>query len=103
MTLPIVRVSRGRFDPGRYGEIKKELAASSLSLVPAIQALPGMLHYYVGIDAVTSTMVNVSVWDSLEHAQQMSTLAPMLALATAFRALGVEFDPIANHETLWEL
>src|SRR5436190_10081953 len=103
MALPIVRVSRGRFDPGRYEEIKQELTASSESLVPAIQALPGMLHYYVGIDAVTSTMVNVSIWDSLEHAQQMSTLAPMLALATSFRALGVEFAPIANHETLWEL
>lgn len=54
----------------------------------------------VGIDAVTSTMVNVSVWHSLEHAQQMSTLAPMLALASDFKAFGVEFDPITNYETL---
>jgi hypothetical protein len=103
MALPIVRVSRGRFDWSRYEEISQRLADARLTLFPAIQRLPGLLHYYVGIDAVTSTMVNVSIWDSLEHAQQMSTLAPMLALASAFQSLGVKFDPIANYATLWEV
>ena len=103
MALPVVCISRGRFDSGRYEDIRKRLADARLTLIPAIQALPGMLHYYVGIDAVTSTMVNVSVWNSLEHAQQMSTLAPMLALAGTFQSVGVEFEPMANYETLWEI
>jgi hypothetical protein len=34
----------------------------------------------------------------------MATLAPMLALAEEFAALGVEFErPILNDETLWRL
>ncbi len=82
MALPIVRISRGRFDAHRYEDIRKRLADARLTLIPAIQALPGMLHYYVGIDAETSTMVNISIWNCLEHAQQMSTLGPMLALVS---------------------
>jgi len=103
MIAPIVRISRGRFEPGQYQEIKEQLIAARQSLIPAIRSLPGLLNYYVGIDAVTSTMINVSLWDSLEHAQQMSGLAPMLALASMFQQLGVQFDTIANHETLWEV
>jgi hypothetical protein len=49
-------------------------------------------------------MVNVSVWDSLEHAQAMTTLAAMGALAKEFIALGVEFErPIVNYPTLWHI
>ena len=49
-------------------------------------------------------MVNVSVWDTLEHAQAMSSLAEMSALAQEYMALGVEFErPIANYPILWQL
>ena len=49
-------------------------------------------------------MTNVSVWDTLEDAQQMASLREMLDLAGTFAELGVQFDrPITNHETLWTL
>jgi quinol monooxygenase YgiN len=80
------------------------LDASAKSLVPAIRAMPGCLSYYAGSDATTNTMVNVSVWDSLEHAQAMGSLPEMAALARDFIALGVEFErPIANYPVLWQL
>ena len=49
-------------------------------------------------------MVNVSVWESLEAANQMATLPEMLALAGEFIELGVEFErPIVNYASLWEM
>jgi hypothetical protein len=49
-------------------------------------------------------MINVSTWDTLEHAQAMATLSEMAALAQEFGALGVEFErPIANYPVLWQL
>jgi hypothetical protein len=37
-------------------------------------------------------MLNVSVWDTLEHAQAMGSLPEMAALAKEFSGLGVEFE-----------
>lgn len=100
----VVRISRGSFEASRYGEIEQRLRDSSQSLIPAIRKLPGMLHYYVGIDRESSTMVNVSVWESLAAAQQMASLEEMLALAGEFVAMGVTFErPIINYDTLWQL
>jgi hypothetical protein len=49
-------------------------------------------------------MVNISVWATLDDAKQMESLAPMLALATEFMSLGVQFErPITNYESLWEV
>jgi hypothetical protein len=49
-------------------------------------------------------MVNVSVWRSLNDAQQMQTLVPMQALAEEFTREGVRFErPIINYETLWQV
>ena len=80
------------------------LAASAKTLVPAIRALAGCLSYYVSTDEASSTMINVSVWDSTEHANAMAGLAPMLALAKEFVELGVEFErPIVNYPVLWQL
>jgi quinol monooxygenase YgiN len=70
----------------------------------AIRGLPGCLSYYAGSDATTNTMVNVSVWDTLEHAQAMGSLPEMTALAKEFVSLGVEFErPVANYHVLWRL
>jgi hypothetical protein len=72
-------------------------------LVPAIQRLDGCSHYFAAIDRESSSMVNVSVWRTLEDARQMQTLAPMLALAEEFTREGVRFErPALNYETLWE-
>jgi hypothetical protein len=98
-----VRVSKGRFSPAQYGEVKQLLEASSVPLVPALRALRGLLYYHVAADPVTNTMVNVSVWESLEDAKQMDTLQAMLAQRAVFEQGGVAFDAIANYEPLWKI
>jgi quinol monooxygenase YgiN len=78
--------------------------AASQSLVSAIRVLPGCLSFYVATEESSSTMVNVSVWETLEQAQAMSTLVKMSALAQEFTALGVQFErPIINYPVLWKL
>ncbi len=100
----IIRISRGRYKPELHTEVTARLQASAKSLVPAIKALPGCISYCVGSEEASSTMVNVSVWDSLEHAQAMGSLPEMGALAKDFIALGVEFErPIINYPSLWQL
>ncbi len=99
-----VRISKGRYRPELHAEVTARLSASAATLVPAIRALPGCLHYHAGSDESSATMVNVSVWDTLEHAQAMGSLPEMAALAREFVALGVEFErPIVNYPVLWTL
>ena len=98
----IIRISRGTFDPTRYDEVAERLNTSQAQLIPAVTALPGNLSFYAGIDRASNSMVNLSVWETIEHAKQMDSLAPMLALAGEFQKLGVQFErPITNYETLW--
>jgi hypothetical protein len=100
----IVRISRASFPPENYAAVEARLAASQKTLVPAIRQLAGCLHYFAAIDRGSSSMVNVSVWRSLADAQQMQTLAPMLALAEEFSREGVRFErPVINFETLWKI
>lgn len=102
--LPVVRISRGSFTPESYESVKQRLDASRKSLIPAIKKLRGLLHYYVGIDAESNTMINVSVWKTVADAKQMETLQPMRDLAGEFIAAGVTFErPINNYETLWRI
>ena len=90
--MAIVRISRGSFASEQYETVRTRLDAAQKTLVPAIRGLAGCLHYFVAIDRDSSSMVNVSVWRSLADAQQMQTLAPMLALAEEFTREGVRFD-----------
>ena len=100
----VVRISRASFAPEKYDDIKDRLDRAQNVLAPAIQGLHGCIHYFAAIDRESSTMVNVSVWQSVEDAKQMQTLAPMLALAEEFTREGVRFErPILNYETLWEV
>jgi quinol monooxygenase YgiN len=99
-----VRISKGRYRPELHTEVTVRLKQSAVTLVPAIKALPGCLSYYAGSDETSNTMINVSVWDSVEHAQAMGSLPEMAALAKEFIALGVEFErPIVNYPVLWSL
>lgn len=102
--MQVVRISLGRFDPENFEVIRKLLDESQKSLVSAIRTLKGNQSYYVGIDRQNNAMTNVSVWDSLEDAQQMASLQAMLDLAKVFVEAGVKFErPITNHETLWTM
>jgi hypothetical protein len=102
--MSVVRISLGRFDAQRYEAIRKLLDQSQETLIPAIRALKGNRAYYVGIDRENNAMTNVSVWDTLADAVQMSALQAMLDLAKTFVEAGVRFErPITNHETLWTI
>ncbi len=99
----VVRISVGFFEPSRADQVAQMLQEWVVSLTPALQKLPGMLHYYVGVDRGKGAMTNTSLWESLEHAQQMANLPEMLALRTKFEALGINFIEITNHEVLWQV
>jgi hypothetical protein len=101
--MPVVRISKGRFELANLEEAERLLADSERALREPLQALDGLLHYYVGIDRELGYLTNVSVWETLEDAHQMDTLQPMLAQRPILEAAGVEFEKITNHETLWEI
>jgi len=103
MSEPVVRISQGFFEPQQFGVVATKLQEGRSSLEPALRALPGLMHYYVSIDPVSNNMVNVSVWESLQAAQQMNTLQEMLAQRDIFVALGVTFQPIRNYSGLWSI
>jgi hypothetical protein len=101
--IPIVRISKGRFASENLGGVRKLIEQYAVPLVPAIKALRGLLYYSAGVDPVTSTVVNLSIWTDLAAARQMDTLAPMLAQRPVLEQAGVQFDQIANYEPLWEI
>jgi hypothetical protein len=101
--MPVVRISKGKFDAANLAAVERLLVDSEGALRDALIRLPGLLHYYVGIDRERGSVTNVSVWDSLEHARQMDTLQAMLAQRPLAAAAGVSFEPITNHETLWTI
>jgi hypothetical protein len=99
----VVRLSRGTYAVSQHPKVARLLEEGSASLVPALRRLSGLVHYYVGADAVTGTLVNVSVWETLAQAQQMATLQEMLDQRALFLKLGVVFDPLVNYPTLWNV
>jgi hypothetical protein len=99
----IVRISKGTFPPDRAADAETALAASERTLRDALEGMPGLIHYYVGIDREAGQLTNTSVWDTLEHALAMSSLVPMLAQRPILEAAGVTFEPITNHDTLWSI
>ncbi len=103
MPEPVVRISQGFFEPQQYDIIAAKLKEGRAILESSLRALPGLVHYYVSIDAVSNSMVNVSIWESLQAARQMNTLKEMLAQRDIFVALGVKFQPIRNYSGLWSV
>ena len=100
-TYPVVRISKGRFASAQYDEIHRLAQESVKPLVPAIKRLRGLLYYSAGVDPVTNTIVNISIWTDLAAAKQMETLPEMLAERPIMEQAGVQFDAIANYEPLW--
>jgi heme-degrading monooxygenase HmoA len=101
--MHVVRISTGRFEPKHAPHVERRLAESEHALRGALTKLPGLLHYYAGVDRARGAVINVSVWDSMEHAHQMDTLTEMLAQRPLMEAAGVVFEPITNHETAWTI
>jgi hypothetical protein len=101
--MSVVRISRGTFDLSRLDEVEKLMADSEDALREPLEQLPGLLHYYVGIDRELGAVTNVSVWSSLDEAHVMDTLPAMLAQRPVLEAGGVTFQVITNHETQWTI
>jgi hypothetical protein len=99
----IVRISKGRFDLERLAQVEQLLVDSEHALREPLQALPGLIHYYAGIDREKGYATNVSVWDSLEHAHQMDTFQPMLAQRPIVEGVGVRFEVLTNHDAVWTI
>jgi hypothetical protein len=99
----VVRVSRGNFDPARFSEVREMTIATGRYLIPAIKKLPGLISYYAGASP-DGSMVHVSIWESDEHAQQMSRLKEMIvdARQDAEKA-GATFLPIVNYPIDWTI
>ncbi len=104
MSSPIIRVSVMRVEPAQFAHFAQLLAESESALVPGIKGMKGCQLYFAGADEATTSVTNVSIWDSLEDAQQMSRFQPKLDLAKPFFELGAQFErPIRNYATLWRL
>jgi hypothetical protein len=104
MAAPVIRISLGTFESDKAAIVEAKLIESKAALEAGIRAMRGNLGYYVGIDRRNNAISNVSLWDSVDAAEQMATFQPMLDLAKTFVALGVQFQrPILNLTTLWEL
>ena len=99
----VVRVSTGHFEPSQLAAVERTLEEGGSRLIPAIQKLPGCRHYYAALQREANAIINVSVWDSLEHAAQMGSLEEMRREGALMRSLGVRFEPILNYETAWTI
>ncbi len=98
-----VRVSRGTFDPSRFAEVDAMNMKTSEYLIPAIRRLPGLIHFYAGVSPEGSA-VQVSVWDSREHATQLNQLREMTVDARGeAEACGVTFHPIVIYPINWTI
>jgi hypothetical protein len=100
----VVRVSIIRCAPEHFDELKRMMAEAEATLAPGIRQLRGLVDFYVGEDAATSSLCNVSRWRTLADAHQLDTYQPMLDLGASFIAKGAKFErPIMNYSEQWEI
>lgn len=101
---PIVRVSIIRCAPDRYAELRQMMIDADAVLRPGIEAMRGLIAFYVGADEATTSLTNTSLWVDLDTAKQLDRFQPMLDLGKEFVAKGAVFErPIMNYTTLWQL
>lgn len=104
MSDPVVRVSILRCEAAQFARLRQMMVEAEALLRPGVEAMPGLLAFYVGADEATHSLMNTSVWDSLEHAQQLDHFQPMLDAGKRFVAEGATFErPIMNYATLWRV
>lgn len=101
---PIVRVSILRCPPDKFAEMRQMMIDVETLLRPGIEAMPGLIAFYVGEDEATSSLSNVSLWVDLDSAKQLDRYQPMLDSGKPFVAKGATFErPIMNYATLWQI
>ena len=101
--FPLVRVSVLRCAPDRFAALRQDMAEAEAVLAPGIRAMRGCLAYFAGADEASSSLTNVSIWETLEDAKQMERFQPMLDLGKRVTEAGATFDrPIMNYTPLWQ-
>jgi hypothetical protein len=66
-------------------------------IIPALRQLSGLIHFYSGVSPKGS-IVQVSVWDTDEHAAQLDRLKEMVVDGRRdMESVGVTFTPIINY------
>jgi hypothetical protein len=104
MTTPIIRVSIIRCEPAKFAHFRDRMAEAEAVLVPGIRKLRGCLSFFAGADEATSSLSNVSFWETLADAKQLDTYQPMLDLGKQYVAEGATFErPIMNYLTQWQI
>ncbi len=100
MQQPVVRVSIIRCAPEKFAELRRMMVEADAVLRTGIEAMPGMIDFYAGADEATSSLMNVSVWKTLDNAEQPGHV-PAHARSGKGLWQGAIFErPIANHATL---
>ena len=94
----IIRISRAHFDPATADEVEKVLLEERARIWPEQEKLPGFIDGYLGVDRRNGSMIWVTFWDSVDHANALGTLPQMASSNARFRARGLTFDPISTHE-----
>ena len=101
---PVVRVSILRCPPDKFAEMRQMMNDLEPVLRPGIEAMRGLVAFYVGEDEATSSLSNVSLWTDLDAAKQLDTFRPMLDSGKPFIDKGGTFErPIMNYLPMWEL
>jgi hypothetical protein len=99
---PVLRISVLHCDASKFARLRAMMIEAEAVLRPGIEAMPGLLAFYTGADEASLSMMQTSVWDTLEHAKQLDSFQPMLDAGRRFVAEGATFArPIVNYETLW--
>lgn len=97
----VVRISRASFDPVRFAEVNAASKKTSQYIIPAVRRLPGLLRFYAGVSPKGS-IVQISVWDTDEHAAQLDRLKEMVVDGRRdMEAAGVTFTPIFHYPIDW--
>lgn len=101
---PVIRASIIRCAPAQFLELRQMMLDADAVLRPGIEAMSGLLAFYVGADEATASLSNISLWSTLDEARQLDGFKPMLELGRAFVLKGATFErPIMNYTTLWQL
>jgi hypothetical protein len=101
--MSVVRVSILLCPADRLMEVEEMMKAAERPL-SGIRKLKGLKSYFAGVDREKFQLINVSVWETEEDAQQMASFQPMLDLGKAFMKIeGLSFvRPIPNFEIIWQ-
>ncbi len=88
-----IRLTRGRFDPGKADEFLRLARESTL---PKARQLPGFKRMQIGVDRGAGRFVAVTAFDTAEQSQAMSTLRAQ------HEAAGVQFEAPEAYEVVIE-